>query len=97
MRRGRRGELSPTTVSAWWRTLVAGLVVAVVVWALLERLRRTVNRVEEAVERVWLSGKHVARQTQVAHLLGTTAARGSDLAAELERHRQAGAEREAQS
>ena len=96
MRRGRRRELSPATVTAWWRTLVAGLVVAVVVWALLERLRRTVNRVEEAVDRVWLAGKHVARQTQVAHLLGATAARGAELAAELERHREAEAEREAQ-
>ena len=96
MRRQRNAELSPETVRAWGGTLLAGLVVAGVVWALLERLRRTVHRVEEAVDRVWLAGQHVARQTQVAHLLGATAARGAELAAELERHREAEAEREAQ-
>jgi len=95
MRRRPRGGVSPATVRAWTRTLVAGLVVAGVVWALLETLRRTVKRVEEAVDRVWRAGKHVARQTQVAHLLGATAARGAELAAELERHREAEAEREA--
>jgi len=73
---------------AWWITLAVGLVVALVVWALLELLRRTVNRIDAGVSKLWESGKLVAQNTQTTHLLGTTAARGADLAEEVERHRE---------
>jgi uncharacterized oligopeptide transporter (OPT) family protein len=76
--------------TAWWVTLGAGLVVALVVWALLELLRRTVNRIDAAVSEVWAAGQRVAQNTQTTHLLDTTVERGKDLVDELEHHRQAG-------
>ena len=75
--------------TAWWITLAVGLVVALVVWALLEALRRTVNQVETAVDELWESGQHVAQNTQTTHLLGTTVARGTELVEEVHRHRDA--------
>jgi hypothetical protein len=78
-----------TNQTAWVITLVVGLVVAVVVWALLEVLRRTVNEVERAVDDVWTMGKRVAQNTQTSHLLETTKARGGDLLEELGHHRSA--------
>lgn len=83
----RRRSLTDETVGAWRRTLVAGLVVDVAVWALLEGLRRTVNDVDEAVTDVWTAGKRLAQNTQAAHLLTTTRDRGADLLEEIERHR----------
>lgn len=71
---------------AWWITLAVGLVVALVVWGLLEALRRTVNDVERSVDDVWRMGKRVAQNTQTAHLLETTKARGVDLLEEVEQH-----------
>jgi uncharacterized protein HemY len=76
-----------TNETAWWITLAVGLVVALVVWALLEVLRRTVLEVERAVDDVWTMGKRVAQNTATSHLLQTTKARGGDLLDELERHR----------
>jgi type II secretory pathway component PulF len=76
-----------TNQTAWWITLAVGLVVALVVWALLELLRRTVNEVERAVDDVWTMGKRVAQNTATSHLLGTTKARGGELLEELEQHR----------
>jgi len=76
-----------TNQTAWWITLGVGLVVALVVWALLELLRRTVNQVEEAVSDVWTMGKRVAQNTQTSHLLQATKARGVELLEELEEHR----------
>ena len=76
--------------TAWSITLAVGLVVALVVWALLELLRRTVNRVDSSVAELWEAGQRVARNTQTTHLLGTTVERGSELAEEVERHREAG-------
>ncbi|HYF26658.1 MAG TPA: hypothetical protein VD931_13040 [Baekduia sp.] len=75
--------------TAWWITLAVGLVVALVVWALLEKLRRTVNEIDAGVSQLWGTGKRVAQNTQTTHLLGTTVQRGSELAEEVERHRQA--------
>lgn len=75
-----------TNGTAWWVSLGAGLVVAVVVWALLEALRRTVNEVDRAVTDVWTMGKRVAQNTQTTHLLETTKARGGDLLEEVGRH-----------
>ncbi len=78
-----------TNQTAWWITLAVGLVVALVVWGLLEALRRTVREVERAVDDVWAAGKSVAQNTQTSHLLETTKARGAELLEELEHHRPA--------
>jgi len=72
--------------TAWVITLVVGLVVALVVWGLLEALRRTVNQVERSVNDVWTMGKRVAGNTQTTHLLATTKARGVELHEELQEH-----------
>jgi hypothetical protein len=72
---------------AWLGTLAVGLVVAIVVLALLEQLRRTVLEVELAVTRVWTAGKQVAQNTQTTHLLETTRERGGQLLEEVERRR----------
>ena len=80
--------LSSAVETAWWITLAAGLVVALVVWALLESLRRTVNEVEEAVAEVWTMGKRLAQNTATTHQLGTTAMLGAELGTEIERHRE---------
>ncbi len=73
--------------TAWWITLAIGLVVALVVWGLLEALRRTVRQVETDVSELWSMGQRVAQNTQTSHLLGTTVARGTELVEEVERHR----------
>ena len=78
--------LSTFSTVAWWVTLAVGLVVALVVWFLLEWLRRTVLAVEEGVNAVWTMGKRVAQNTQTTYLLQTTKARGVDLLEELGRH-----------
>ena len=75
--------------TAWWATLAVGLVVAGVVWFLLELVRRTVKQVERAVEDVWTMGKRLAQNTSTTHLLATTKERGAELAEELEEHRAA--------
>ncbi|MEO5576019.1 MAG: hypothetical protein ABIR67_01490 [Gaiellaceae bacterium] len=71
---------------AWSLGLVVGLVIAVVVWTLLEVLRRTVCAVDEGATAIWTAGKLVAQNTQTTHLLLTTKARGGDLLAELGEH-----------
>ncbi len=71
---------------AWSLGLAVGLVVAVVVWTLLELLRRAVRDVNDGVEAIWTAGKLVAQNTQTTHLLLTTKARGGDLLAELGEH-----------
>lgn len=75
--------------TTWWITLAVGLVVALVVWGLLEALRRAVDQVDEDVSALWAMGQKVARNTQTTHLLGATVARGTELGDEVERHRQA--------
>ena len=72
--------------TAWLITLAVGLVVALVVWGLLEALRRTVNDVERSVLEVWTMGKRVAQNTQTTHLLGVTKARGGELLEEIQQH-----------
>ena len=76
-----------TNETLWWITLAVGLVVALVVWFLLERLRRAVNEVEHAVADVWTMGKRVAQNTSTTYLLQTTKARGVELLEELEHHK----------
>lgn len=75
--------------AAWWITLAVGLIVALVVWGLLEVLRRTVNEIQAGVDELWTMGKRVAQNTQTSHLLGTTIARGTELVEEIEHHRDA--------
>jgi hypothetical protein len=76
-----------STNETWWAiTLAVGLVVALVVWALLEILRRTVNEVDRAVADVWTMGKRLAQNTQTTHLLLTTKARGGELLEEVQEH-----------
>ncbi len=79
-----------TNQTLWWITLAVGLVVALVVWALLERLRRAVVAVDRDVSGVWTMGKRVAQNTSTTYLLQTTKARGVELAEELEQHRAGG-------
>jgi hypothetical protein len=78
-----------TNQTLWWITLGVGLIVALVVWGLLEALRRTVLEVERAVDDVWTMGKRLAQNTATSHLLATTKARGGELLEELEEHRKA--------
>ena len=73
----------PETAAAWQATLGAGLLVALVVWGLLEWLRRTVHGVDEAVDGVWTAGQRLAQNTQALHLLQTTQRLGAELAEEL--------------
>lgn len=75
-----------TNETAWLVTLAIGLVVAIVVWALLEVLRRTVNEVEQSVDEVWTMGKRLAQNTATTHTLGVTRERGVELLEELEQH-----------
>ena len=76
-----------TNETLWWITLGAGLVVALLVWFLLEWLRRTVYEVDRAVAELWSAGKHLAQNTQATHLLNTTKERGAELVEELGHHR----------
>lgn len=78
-----------TNQELWWITLGVGLVVALVVWFLLERLRRAVNEVEAGVDELWTMGKRVAQNTSTTYLLQTTKDRGVELLDELEEHRAA--------
>ena len=87
MRRRPAPALDPADAARWRASLLAGLVVAVVVWALLELLRRAAADVEHSVEDVWTAGKRLAQNTQTAHLLNGTRDGGVGLLEELERHR----------
>ena len=78
-----------TNQTLWWATLGVGLVVALVVWGLLEVLRRSVLEVERAVDDVWTMGKRLAQNTATSHTLLTTKERGVELLEELEQHRAA--------
>jgi uncharacterized protein HemY len=78
--------LTTWVTAAWWTTLGLGLVVALVVWFLLEWLRRTVEAVDEGVTAVWTMGKRVAQNTQTTYLFETTKTRGVELLEELQRH-----------
>jgi uncharacterized protein HemY len=78
--------LSSSVEAAWWVSLAVGLVVALVVWFLLEWLRRTVNEVERAVDDVWTMGKRVAQNTATSHMLLGTKELGVELLEEVKRH-----------
>jgi uncharacterized protein HemY len=78
--------LSSSVEAAWWVSLAVGLVVALVIWFLLEWLRRTVNEVERAVDDVWTMGKRVAQNTATTHMLLGTKELGVELLEEVKRH-----------
>ncbi|HKH41770.1 MAG TPA: hypothetical protein VKA41_07915 [Solirubrobacterales bacterium] len=78
--------LASSVETAWWVSLAVGLVVALVVWFLLEWLRRTVNEVDRAVQDVWTMGKRVAQNTATTHMLGGTKELGVELLEEVKRH-----------
>jgi hypothetical protein len=78
--------LSSSVETAWWVSLAVGLVVALVVWFLLEWLRRTVNEIDRAVDEVWVMGKRVAQNTATTHMLGGTRDVGVELLEEVQRH-----------
>jgi uncharacterized protein HemY len=79
-----------TNETLWVISLAVGLVVALVVWALLEWLRRTVIATDDSVTKLWTMGKRVAQNTSTTYLLNTTKERGGDLIEELEQHRASG-------
>jgi hypothetical protein len=72
--------------SAWWGTLIAGLVVLLVVLALLEGLRRAVRALEARLWRTWVSGKSVVVNTGTVYLLKNTRQSGEQLVEELGNH-----------
>jgi hypothetical protein len=78
--------LASSVETAWWVSLAIGLLVALVVWFLLEWLRRTVNEVNRAVQDVWVMGKRVAQNTATTHMLGGTKELGVELLEEVKRH-----------
>ena len=69
---------------ACWVALGVGLVVAVVVWTLLEILRRTVDRVRQGVDDVLTIGGRLAQNTWTVQLLQTTKQHGAALLEEVE-------------
>jgi hypothetical protein len=78
--------LSSGVVTAWWITLGVGLVVALVVAALLEILRRTVDQIRRGVDDVLLVGGRLAQNTWTVQLLRTTNKSFDELLEELRRH-----------
>jgi uncharacterized protein HemY len=78
--------LASSVETAWWVSLAVGLVVALVVWFLLEWLRRTVKEVDRAVDDVWIVGKRVAQNTATTHMLVGTRELGVELLEEVKRH-----------
>ena len=78
--------LASAVETAWWVSLAVGLAVALVVWFLLEWLRRTVNEVNGAVDDVWVMGKRVAQNTATTHMLAGTKELGVELLEEVQRH-----------
>jgi hypothetical protein len=69
---------------AWWVALGVGLVVALVVWALLEILRRTVHEVRRGVDDVLTIGGRLAQNTWTIQLLQTTKELGVSLVEEVQ-------------
>jgi hypothetical protein len=78
--------LASSVETAWWVTLVLALAIVLVVWGLLETLRRAVNEVERAVDDVWVMGKRLAQNTATTHMLGGTKELGVELLEEVKRH-----------
>jgi hypothetical protein len=69
---------------AWWIALGVGLAVALVVWTLLEILRRTVDQVRRGVDDVLTIGGRLAQNTWTVQLLQTTKQHGVALLEEVQ-------------
>ena len=69
---------------AWWVACGVLLVVALVVWALLHVLWRTVHEIRRGVDDVLSMGGRLAQNTWTIQLLETTKRRGVELLQELE-------------
>ncbi len=78
--------LSHGVTIAWWVACGALLAVAVVVWALLEILRRTVDQIRRGVLDVLTAGGRLAQNTWTVQLLQTTKEHGVALLDEVQRH-----------
>ncbi len=72
--------------SAWAGTLVVGFVVLLVVIALLEGLRRTVNQLGDDIWATWVNGKAVVKNTAMTYSLKNTRESGEELVQELNNH-----------
>ncbi|HEV2776544.1 MAG TPA: hypothetical protein VGV90_13195 [Solirubrobacteraceae bacterium] len=72
--------------SAWVATLVVGFVVLLVVIALLEGLRRTVNTLGDDIWATWVNGKAVVKNTAMTYSLKNTRDSSDELVEELANH-----------
>lgn len=81
-----QAALPSDVVTIWWVTLAVGLVVALVVVVLLQLLLKSVERLRDSVDTLWLTATAVARNTATTWLLGQTAASVEGLRDEALRH-----------
>jgi di/tricarboxylate transporter len=81
--------LSSGVTLAWWIALAAGLVVALVVTALLELLRRTVHQINRGVDDILTMGGRLAQNTWTIQLFQATNLHAGELYEELRRHTRA--------
>jgi len=81
--------LSSGVTTAWWIALAVGLVVAVVVVALLEALRRTVLQIARGAEDILTVGGRLAQNTWTIQLLNMANLHAGELLEELRRHTRA--------
>jgi hypothetical protein len=79
--------LSGGVTIAWWVALGVGLVVALVVAALLELLRRTVHQIRRGVDDILATGGRLAQNTWTIQLLQATHTHADELVEELRSHR----------
>lgn len=78
--------LTDAETTLWSVLLVVGLVVLLVVVALLHRLLRDVERVDEGAAAVWASATGLARNTATTWQLGQTVAALDAIRDEAMRH-----------
>lgn len=77
------------STNSWWAiTLGLGLVVAVVAVVLLQIFLSRLHRIEHNAERIWHTGKLVARNTATTWQLDVTSKRLTSLTDEAARHQQ---------
>ena len=79
--------LSSGVTIAWWVTLGVGLIVALIVTALLEALRRGVHEIRRGADDVLSVGGRLAQNTWTIQLLNVTNIHARELLEELRRHR----------
>ena len=73
--------MNVTVAQFWWLVLAIGAVVILVVAALLARIVRAANRIDEHAAAIWTVGKNIAANTvQIWQLQQTNATAGEILA-----------------